>query len=194
MTITNYLKDMKRIANLILTLGVLISTAHAQDTFFTKSGRISFFSKAPLENIEAGHRSVTCVLDKKIGLVQFSLLMKGFEFEKALMQEHFNENYIESDKYPKSTFRGQITNNSDVNYASDGSYPAKVKGSLSIHGETRTIETSGTIEVKSGKILLKAEFPVLLSDYKISIPSINKDNVSNTIRITVDCSLEPLKN
>ena len=184
---------MKTLVALILTLGGQLSEAQAQDTYFTKNGRISFYSKAPLEDIEADHKAVTCVLDKKTGLVQFSLLMKGFEFEKALMQEHFNENYIESDKYPKSTFRGQIINNNDVNYSSDGTYPAKVKGSLVIHGETREIEISGTIEVKNGKIMLKAEFPVLLSNYKISIPSINKDNVSNTIRITVDCSLEPLK-
>jgi len=184
---------MKRIVILILTLWGITSEVAAQDTFYTKGGKISFFSKAPLENIEANHSGVTCVMDKKTGLLQFSLLMKGFEFEKALMQEHFNENYVESDKYPKSTFRGQITNNGDVNYSSDGTYPAKVKGSLVIHGETREIETSGTIEVKNGKLMLKAEFPVLLSDYKISIPSINNDNVSNTIRITVNCSLELLK-
>ncbi len=184
---------MKRNVIVILTLWGFTLNVAAQDTFYTKSGKISFFSKAPLEDIEANHKGVTCVLAKKTGMIQFSLLMKGFEFQKALMQEHFNENYLESDKYPKSTFRGQITNNSEVNYSSDGTYPAKVKGSLFIHGETREIETSGTIEVKNGKVIVKAEFPVLLSDYKISIPSINKDNISNTIRITVDCSLELLK-
>lgn len=184
---------MKRIVVLILTLMGYLSNAVAQDSFFTKSGKISFYSKAKMEDIEATHSGVTCVMDRKTGLIQFSLLMKGFEFEKALMQEHFNENYVESDKYPKSTFRGQITNNSEVDYSADGSFPAKVKGSLSIHGETREIETNGTIEIKNGKILLKAEFPVLLSDYKISIPSVVKENLSNSVRITVNCSLEPLR-
>ncbi len=184
---------MTRVVVLILALMGYISSAVAQDSFFTKSGKISFFSKSKIEDIEATHSAVTCVMNTKSGLIQFSLLMKGFEFEKALMQEHFNENYVESDKYPKSTFRGQITNNSEVNYSTDGSYPAKVKGSLFIHGESREVETNGTIEVKNGKIFLKAEFPVLLSDYKISIPSVVKENLSNSIRITVNCSLEPLK-
>ena len=184
---------MKRIVVLILTLLGYFSKASAQDTFYTKGGKISFYSKAKVEDIEANHSGVTCVMDRKTGLIQFSLLMKGFEFEKALMQEHFNENYVESDKYPKSTFKGQVTNNSEINYSADGSYPAKVKGSLFIHGETREVETNGTIEVKNGKILVKAEFPVLLSDYKISIPGVVKEKLSNSIRITVNCTLELLK-
>ena len=98
---------------LVIVATTLSSVAFGQERFFTKTGSISFFSKTPLEDIEAHNRSVTCVLDSKTGNVQFAVLMKGFEFKKALMQEHFNEDYIESDKYPKAEFKGQIVNNSE---------------------------------------------------------------------------------
>ena len=106
------------------------------------------------------------------------------------MQEHFNDRYVESDKFPQSEFKGQITNNSEINYTKDGSYPAKVKGKLTIHGETKDIETTGTIVVKDGKFTTNAVFNLLLSDYKIKT---NEQVVSNSIKITVDCSLDPLK-
>src|SRR6478735_348429 len=91
--------------------------ANAQDKFFTKSGKISFYSKAAIEDIQTGE-------------FQFSVPMKGFEFRKALMQEHFNENYIESDKYPKSDFKGVIVNSSEIDFKKNGTYDAKVKGKL----------------------------------------------------------------
>jgi polyisoprenoid-binding protein YceI len=179
----------------LFTLSLLFSLTalQAQDKFFTKTGRIEFFSKSPMEDINAKNKTVTAVLDTKTGAVQFSTLMKGFEFEKKLMQDHFNENYIESDKYPKGEFKGTITNNSTINYTKDGSYPARVKGKLSIHGVTRDVETTGTIKVNGGKLDLNSVFTILLSDYNIKIPSVVKDKVSNNIRITVDCKLEPLK-
>src|SRR5437773_10602781 len=106
----------------------------AQSKFFTRNGTIQFFSQAPLENIESTNRGVTCVLDASTGAIQFAVLIKGFNFKKALMQQHFNENYMESDKFPRSEFRGTIEDNGAVKYTSDGSYPVKVKGNLTIHG------------------------------------------------------------
>jgi YceI-like domain len=178
---------------LLLCLLALQVAATAQDKFFTKSGKISFVSKGAIETIEAVHKGVTCVLDAKAGFMQFAVLMKGFEFRKALMQEHFNENYVESSKYPKSEFKGQIVNNSDIDYTKDGTYKAKVKGKLSLHGETKDVETDGTITVKNGSINANSVFNILLSDYKISIPGMVKENMSNTVTITIDCPLEPLK-
>ena len=98
---------------------LIVSAASAQGKYFTKSGKIGFYSKATLENIEAHNKAVTCVLDSKTGNMQFAVMMKAFEFEKALMQEHFNENYIESHKYPKAEFKGVLINNSDINYTKD---------------------------------------------------------------------------
>lgn len=180
--------------HLVLAIATLISLSlSAQDKYFTKSGKIIFSSKASLENIEAHNKSVTCVLDTKTGNLQFAVLMKGFEFEKALMQEHFNENYVESHKFPKAEFKGQVTNNSEINYSKDGTYPAKVKGKLTIHGETRDVETVGTVTVKSGKVEADADFIIALDDYKVEIPNMVKDNISKTVKITVDCTLDPLK-
>jgi hypothetical protein len=176
----------------LLAIGWVLS-APAQEKYFTKSGKIIFSSKATLENIEAHNKTVTCVIDSKTGNMQFSVLMKAFEFEKALMQEHFNENYIESHKYPKAEFKGQIVNNSDINYSKDGTYKANVKGRLTIHGETRDVETTGMLVVRNGKVDADAEFNIELADYKVEIPKVVKDNISKTVRIIVDCNLDPLK-
>jgi len=173
---------------------ILISaTLVAQDKYFTKSGNIQFSSKGAIETIEATHRSVTCVLDSKTGDIQFAVLMKGFEFRKALMQEHFNENYVESDKYPKAEFRGQIINNSEVNYTKDGTYTVHIKGKLTLHGQTKDVEADGKITVKDGKLLAASKFKILMSDYDIDIPGAVTQNMSDTINITVNCTLEPLK-
>jgi hypothetical protein len=171
----------------------LCNEVYAQGKYYTKSGRIQFESKAPLENIEAVNRSVTCVLDSKTGNVQFAVIMRGFEFAKALMQEHFNENYVESHKFPKAEFKGQVLNNNVINYGQDGVYPAKIRGKMTIHGETKDVEADGKVTVKNGRIVANSDFRIQLSDYKISIPNLVKDKVSNSVRIIVDCTLEPLK-
>lgn len=182
-----------RVISLTGVLVLLSVLAFAQDKFFTKNGRLSFVSKGNVETISAKHKGITCVLDTKSGAIQFAVLMKGFEFPKALMQEHFNENYVESDKYPKADFKGQVVNNGDVHYGRDGIYNAKAKGSLTLHGVTKEIEVPGKITVKGGKPQLNADFTILLSDYNIKIPSLVKENISNMVSIAVDCALELLK-
>ncbi|MBD0287589.1 MAG: YceI family protein [Flavisolibacter sp.] len=190
--IQKYIRSKRSFLAVVLLLVMAIATK-AQDRYFTKSGNITFFSKAPLEDIEAKNKSVTAVLDTRTGTLQFAVLMKGFEFKKDLMQEHFNENYVESDKYPRSEFKGTLINNSEINYQKPGTYTAKVRGQLTIHGITRDIETTGSLKVDSDNLKANASFPILLSDYKISIPAIVKDKVSNTINVSVDCKLEPLE-
>lgn len=163
-----------------------------QSKYYTKTGKISFFSTTPVEDISAINKSVVCLLDSKTGELQFAVLQKGFEFKKALMQEHFNSDYVESDKYPKSEFKGTIINNSTVNYTTNGTYPVNVKGKLTLHGVTKDIETAGTIFIKDGKASVNSIFNLLIPDYNISVPKMYRDNISKTIKITVDCSLEPL--
>lgn len=184
--------------NAFLAIGAIFflsSQVHAQDRFFTKSGRIKFDATAPKspENIAAVNNAVICVLDTKTGNIQFSAVMKSFEFKAALMEEHFNENYVESNKFPKAEFRGQVTNNNTLNYTKDGTYKARVKGNLTMHGETREVETEGEIIVRGGRMEAKAQFTVPLVDYKIKVPQLVSDKVSQTAKITVECSLEPLK-
>ena len=171
---------------------ILSVASFAQEKFYTKTGSISFFSKTSLEDIDAHNRSVTCVLDTRTGNVQFSVLMKGFEFRKALMQEHFNEDYIESDKYPKAEFKGQVSNNSSIDYFKEGVQQAKVKGQLTIHGQTNEIETDGTVSIKNGRIFITAEFPVTVANYKINIPAFAKNKVAKSINIKVSCILDAL--
>lgn len=180
---------------IVICATLLATVTNAQDKYFTKSGKIYFDATSPKspENVNAITRTAVCVLDTKTGNLQFSLLMKSFEFERALMQEHFNENYVESNKFPKAEFKGTITNNSSVNYAKDGVYNVKVSGNLTMHGETKTVETSGTVTVKNGKLIAVAEFAVTLADYKITVPQLVADKVAKTATIKVDCTLDVLK-
>ena len=174
-------------------LALTATVSFAQDRYFTKTGKIDFFSRAALEDIEAKNKTVTAVLDSRTGAFQFAVQMKGFEFEKQLMQQHFNENYVESDKFPKAEFKGSIVNNSEINYAKEGTYTAKVKGKMTIHGVTKEVETTGTIKVDGENLKAESAFNLLLSDYDIKIPAVVKDKISNSIKVTVDTKLEKLK-
>lgn len=175
---------MKR---LVVVVSLLLATVavNAQDKYFTRSGKVSFHSKTDMETIEAVNTKGTSILDVKAGTIEFAVLMKAFEFEKELMMEHFNENYVESDKFPKSTFKGTIADIASVNLQKDGVYPVKVKGQLTLHGVTKDVATDGTIEVKGGKPTGKASFNVLLADYNITIPNVVKDNISKSVKIDI---------
>jgi polyisoprenoid-binding protein YceI len=170
-----------------------VSFLQAQGKFYTKTGRISFYSTTAMENIEAINKSAVTLLDTKTGDLQFVVLVKGFEFKKALMQEHFNKEYAETDTYPRAEFKGIIRNNTVINYTANGRNNVTVKGKLTIHGVAKDVETTGSLEVKDGKLIIHSVFNILIADYKITIPRLYRDNISSTIRITVDCSLEPLK-
>ena len=167
-------------------------TAGAQK-YITKTGFIRFYSDAPLEKIEAMNRQVFAAVDISSGEFAFKVLMKSFKFEKALMQEHFNDNYVESDKFPNAEFRGKISNPGSVNFGKDGTYNATVEGKLTIHGISRDVRHAGTVEVSSGKILAKSKFTILLSDYGIDIPAAVGRNISNTVEITVDVVLDKVE-
>lgn len=173
-------------------LVICCMTVHAQGKYYTKSGKISFFSSTPLEDIAATNKNVVALLDPKTGDLQFAALMKGFEFKKALMQEHFNTDYVESDKFPKADFKGQIANNAEIKYTTDGNYSARVKGKLTIHGVSKDVETNGTITVKDGKVSLNSTFNVLVADYNITIEKLYRDNIAKSIKVTVDCALAPM--
>lgn len=183
---------MKQLGFLLIGF-MLAGTAFSQGKFFTRAGQISFSSKGTLETIRAQNKTVTCVLDSKTGQIQFAVMMRGFEFKKALMQEHFNENYVESDKYPNADFKGQIISSPLPDLSKDGTYPVKVKGNLTIKGITQEQTADGTLTVKQGAVQADAAFNIQLSDYKIKIPSVVKNNLANTVNIAVACSLKPLQ-
>jgi len=178
--------------HLVFIFIALVFAVSAKAQYGTKNGYIRFYSEAPLEKIEAMNRQVNAALIPGTGDFIFRVLMKSFTFEKALMQEHFNENYVESDTYPEATFLGKITNIKEINFGKDGSYPVMVEGKLTIHGVTQAVKQTGTIEVNKDLISARAKFNILLSDYKITVPGTVVDKISNTIEITVDATMTKL--
>jgi hypothetical protein len=174
----------------ILSMVLMTTFSVSAQKFITKTGFIKFYSDSPLEKIEAQNHQVNSALDLSSGGFVFKVLLKSFEFEKALMQEHFNENYVESDKYPTATFVGKVTNIKDVNAAKDGVYTSDVEGKLTLHGITRDVKEKGTLEVKQGKIIGKSKFNILIADYNITIPGNVGNNISKTIEVTVDVTLD----
>ncbi|KOY85956.1 hypothetical protein AD998_07190 [bacterium 336/3] len=176
---------------LFLFIALFVVTNSFAQKYFTRTGSISFYSKAPMENIEATNKQASCVVEFSTGDVAFTVLIKGFQFEKALMQEHFNENYLESDKYPKAEFRGKIAEKIDV--TKEGTYDVNVSGTMNIHGVSNQVQTKGKITVKQGSAILQAEFNIGLKDYKIDIPSVVKDKISSTVKIVVNADCKPLK-
>ncbi len=184
---------MKTSIGILLLVLVGISSPATAQRYFTKGGTIYFNASGPAEAIEATNKTVTCVMDVQTGAVQFAVMMKSFLFEKALMEEHFNENYVESSKFPKAEFKGEITNKTAIQFTKDGAYPAHVKGKLTLHGISKDLEADGFITIKDGKPQISAEFKVNLIDYGVEIPSLVADKVSKEARIKVNCSLEPLK-
>ncbi|TAJ47337.1 MAG: YceI family protein [Chitinophagaceae bacterium] len=185
-------KNLMMIRNILLIsalLGVFICQVKGQKVY-TKNGKVTFYSKAPLENIDAVNKSATAILFTKTGAIQVSVSIKGFEFEKALMQEHFNENYLESDKYPRAVFSGNVQQNEKINYSNDGMYMVTVKGSLMIHNVSRDIEAQGKIIIVNSIPRLIAEFNVSLEVYNITIPALVANKISKTVKIAVDCNLD----
>jgi polyisoprenoid-binding protein YceI len=154
--------------------------------YISKNGHIWFYSHTPMEDIEGHNRQAVSILDASTGDIVFNLLIKSFEFKVALMQEHFNENYMESDKIPKASFKGKITNLDKINFKKDGSYPAEVTGDLTIHGVTKPVTTKGTLVVQNGSITAKAKFVVTAHDYDIAIPSVVENKIAKEIEINVD--------
>ncbi|OFY47900.1 MAG: polyisoprenoid-binding protein [Bacteroidetes bacterium RBG_13_46_8] len=175
---------MKKIIIILFFLG-LMPFSQAQK-FIAKNGHIWFYSHTPVEEIEAHNRQAVSILDAATGDLQFSLLVKSFDFKIALMQEHFNENYMESDKFPKSSFKGKIVNLNKIDFKKDGEYTAEVSGDLTIHGVTKPVSTTGTMEVKGQVITARAKFVVTPKDYNIEIPSLVEKNIAKSIDVNVD--------
>ncbi|MBX7126171.1 MAG: YceI family protein [Cyclobacteriaceae bacterium] len=179
---------MKR--SLVIVLLLAATSAYSQ-VFFTRNGKVSFFSKTPMENIDAVNSEVFSAFDSQKGDLAFAILIKSFRFEKALMEEHFNENYMESDKLPKSTFNGKVVNLKEVDVKKDGTYNVQVEGELTIHGVTKKVAYPGQIIVAGGKVSAKANFQIKLADYDVKIPSVVAGKIAETIDITVDCQYQP---
>jgi hypothetical protein len=182
---------MKKIILSIALICVIGLTANAQK-YITKNGHIYFHSEAPLETIEAHNKQVNAALDAATGDFVFKVLMNAFIFEKALMQEHFNENYVESEKFPNGTFKGKIINLGEIDFSKHGKYKATVSGEMTIHGITKKIEETGTFEIGSESVHATAKFMLKIADYNISIPGAVAGKIADEVEINVDLKLSPV--
>lgn len=183
---------MKRvIVVLSLAFALLGANQASAQKFFTREGKISFFSETPVENIEAHNQKATSVLETSTGQMEFAVLVKGFQFEKALMQEHFNENYLESTKFPKAIFKGTIQEIAKVDFEKDGTYPVVVKGDMTIHGVTKPVTANGQITVKNGAISANSTFNLAPEDFDIKIPAVVRDNIAKSVKVVVKADFQP---
>lgn len=175
-------------AALFLSFNSLI--AQAGKIFAVRSGKISFQSEAPFETITASSKDIKGLLEIEKKLFAFKVRMESFEgFNSGLQKEHFNENYVESNKFPEATFTGKIIEDTDL--AKDGIYTIRAKGNFIIHGVSQERIIKSDVTVKNGKITLQSAFSVLLEDHNIPIPKVVKDKLSSEIKVQVNCQLEP---
>ena len=190
--IYNFFKhtNMKNIFFFVLLLTAQMAFGQK---YFSKTGKVSFLSEAPMETIKAQNTSASTAIDVATGTMEWAVLIQGFQFEKALMQEHFNENYMESSTYPKAKFKGVIDNIKDVNFSKDGVYNITVTGQLEMHGVTKPLTTKGVITVKNGSIVGTSQFSIAVADYGIEIPKLVADNISKTVDITVEANYQLMK-
>lgn len=175
---------MKKIL-LVLTIGLLITNlAQAQNRLVDKSAKVRFYSESPMENIEATTSQALGILDLDNGKVATSILMKSFNFEKALMQEHFNENYVESDKFPKATFSG--TFDSEVDFDQVGEIIVETSGKLTIHGVTKPVTAVVKMNITKEVITASTTMMVKVEDYEIEIPKVVVNNIAEEIEVTAN--------
>lgn len=178
---------MKQLLLVLVFIGYFIVKPDSK-VYQTKSGKVSFYSAALLENIEAVNNQVDSKLSTN-GQMVFMIAIKGFRFENATMQEHFNENYMESDKFPKAIFQGKIANINEVDFEKDGSYKTTVIGTMEIHGVKQPVTAIGTIQINAGKASAKSSFKIKLADYNIKGTLIG-DKIAKELAITVDCKYD----
>ena len=180
---------MKTIYTIIICF-LLVNVASAQERYLTKNGAVTFFSSAIVEDIKADNNQVLSIIDASSGKMAISILMKSFMFEKALMQEHFNENYVESDKFPKATFKGTIVGFENIK---DSETKVEVKGVITIHGKSKEIVIPANITRTKESILVNGEFNLLVADYDIEIPSVVAKNIAKKIKVTFEFNHKPYK-
>lgn len=168
---------------LILALSHFYTPTYAQNSFNTKDAKISLFSSTPLQDIKAQSNQGYSVIIPKSQQIVFQLAITSLVFPRPLMQEHFNENYMESDKYPNALFKGTIVE--AIDFTKDGQYTVTVKGTLTLHGVAQERSITGKIEIMNGKPKISSNFDVLCANHKIKIPSLVFKKIAEKININV---------
>lgn len=179
---------MKKTILFALFFSTVIS--FAQEKMITKTGKVTFEASVPaFEEVKATNSGVTCVLNPKTGEIASLSLMKGYRFKLALMEEHFNENYVESNSYPKSTFKGKIEN-FDVASLTATAKDYSMKGKMELHGKTKEVTIPAKIRKTDAGIEIVSSFNVNANDFGIEIPSVVKSKVSNKVNVKTEFTVK----
>lgn len=168
--------------NTLLLALLFVGFQSKAQLFMTTTGEVSFFSKTPMEDIDAVNKTVSSIINTATNEVAVQMRITNFVFPNKLMQEHFNENYLESEKFPSATFKGKIKETIDLTVA--GTYPITASGTATIHGVTRPIELKGTIISTGTSLALTCAFEVKLVDYKVDIPKIVFAKIAEVIKVS----------
>lgn len=180
---------MKKPIYLAIGLVLFILLAMSPPSKLTSNKtHIRFFSHTAVEDIEAHNHQAIATFEVSTGAIAFSVPMQGFEFEKALMQKHFNQpNFLDTKKYPKATFTGQILDVEAINFTKEGKHNVLVSGSLSLHGKTKEVKEKGTLEIKGNSIQASATFNILLADYDVVFEKGKPaSNIAKTVEVTTE--------
>ncbi|MEM9928252.1 MAG: YceI family protein [Bacteroidota bacterium] len=158
----------------------------AQGPLITKDGTTTFFSHSPIEDIEAINDKTTAAINFEKGDVVVKMLIKHFTFENALMQEHFNENYMESEKFPAAIFKGKLSSDQAIDLTQDGSYAVKIEGELTIRGISKPLTAEATINVEGKAVKAATKFIARPADFDIKIPTVVVKNIAEEIEVSTD--------
>ena len=161
----------------------------AQGKFVTSTGNTKFSSETPLENVNAENKKSQVILNTANNEIAIRMNMREFVFPNKLMQEHFNENYIESSKYPTATFSGKVDNAPD--YSKDGQYDVSATGKFTVHGVTKARTIKGKMKIGDGKITINSDFEVPLTDHKIEVPQVVFVKIAQVISVKAQYVLDP---
>ena len=172
----------------LILICLLFSTPLIAQQYYCNNGSVSFFSEAPIENIEAVNNEVSAIVDSQTGGFAFRLKIEDFTFPNSLMQEHFNESYLESEKYPLSTFTGSIAGFSELDLSKQ--HNLKVKGELTVHGISKNTEMIANAQLKNGNLHISSTFDVVLDNYDVDIPKIMMYKIAEVIQVVVDMKLQ----
>ncbi|WP_139958205.1 YceI family protein [Flavicella sediminum] len=180
---------MKKIFLYVLLLNGLF--AYSQEKYFTKNGTITFEASVPsFEEVKATNNKVTAILKTDTGELAALALVKGFRFKIALMEEHFNENYADSDTYPKAKFTGKIVAYDHQIFLQKKERKIEIEGNLTFHGVTHKIKTPANLSFSNNSLKLLANFKVKPQDYRIEIPNLLRKKVAEEIDIQLNFTLE----
>jgi len=180
---------MKKIILSLAVITVILTSAFSPivGKLVSKTGHVNFFSHTAIEDITADNYKVVSTLETTTGQLIYSIPMQSFEFEKSKMQQHFNSaKFLDTKQFPKSKFKGMITNLSDINFEADGTYSANVTGDLTIHGASKSLTEMATITIASGVVTIDVVLDITLADYKIAFEKGKPStNIAKTVKATI---------